>query len=32
VGYHDFEGITVRLGERDRLVQNLGDKAILILR
>lgn len=24
VAYHDFEGVTVRLGERERLVANLG--------
>jgi len=30
--YHDFEGITVRTEERERLVQNLGDKNLMILR
>ena len=24
VAYHDFEGVTVRMGERERLVANLG--------
>ncbi len=32
VGYHDFEGVTVRAEEGDRLVENLGDKSILLLR
>lgn len=32
IGYHDFEGIATRLEERARLVANLGDKPILILR
>jgi ribulose-5-phosphate 4-epimerase/fuculose-1-phosphate aldolase len=31
VAYHDFEGISVDLGERQRLVQSLGDKNYLIL-
>jgi len=32
VGYHDFEGITVRAEEGVRLVQNLGDNKVLMLR
>ncbi len=32
VAYHDFEGLTVRMDERDRLVQSLDDKNLLILR
>ena len=32
VAYHDFEGLTVRIDERERLVQSLGDKNHLILR
>ena len=32
VAYHDFEGISVDLGERDRLVRNIGDKRAVILR
>ena len=32
LGYHDFEGITVRGEEADRLKANLGDKRILMLR
>jgi ribulose-5-phosphate 4-epimerase/fuculose-1-phosphate aldolase len=32
IGYHDFEGITVRPEEGERLVENLGDKSILMLR
>jgi ribulose-5-phosphate 4-epimerase/fuculose-1-phosphate aldolase len=32
IGYHDFEGITVREEEGVRLRQNLGDKRILMLR
>lgn len=32
VGYHDFEGITVRAEEGERLLANLGDKRILMLR
>jgi ribulose-5-phosphate 4-epimerase/fuculose-1-phosphate aldolase len=32
VAYHDFEGVTVREEEGVRLVQNLGDKRILMLR
>ncbi len=32
IGYHDFEGITVREEEGERLVQNLGNHSILMLR
>ena len=30
--YHDFEGIALDLSERERLVQDLGDKKVMILR
>lgn len=32
VGYHDYEGIALDLGERERLVASLGDNIALILR
>ncbi|MFJ5265182.1 class II aldolase/adducin family protein [Streptomyces sp. NPDC088387] len=32
VAYHDFEGITVNPGERERLAADLGDRPLLILR
>lgn len=32
VAYHDFEGLTVRTDERQRLVDSLGDKNLMILR
>jgi ribulose-5-phosphate 4-epimerase/fuculose-1-phosphate aldolase len=32
VGYHAFEGVTVHVGEQDRLVKNLGENRCLILR
>lgn len=32
LGYHDFEGVTVRDDEGERLLENLGDKRILMLR
>ncbi len=32
IGYHDFEGITVRSEEGERLVENLGNHSILMLR
>jgi ribulose-5-phosphate 4-epimerase/fuculose-1-phosphate aldolase len=32
VAYHEFEGITVEPGERERLVQDIGDKRAIILR
>ena len=32
VAYHEFEGITVEPGERERLVRDIGDKPAVILR
>jgi ribulose-5-phosphate 4-epimerase/fuculose-1-phosphate aldolase len=32
VAYHDFEGITVELAERERLVRDIGNKPAVILR
>ncbi|WP_309750963.1 class II aldolase/adducin family protein [Novosphingobium sp.] len=32
IAYHDFEGITVRSEEGERLLANLGDKKILMLK
>lgn len=32
IAYHEFEGITVVPGEQERLVENLGDKNMMILR
>jgi ribulose-5-phosphate 4-epimerase/fuculose-1-phosphate aldolase len=32
VAYHDFEGVVVDLDERKRLVDNLGDAEVMILR
>lgn len=32
IGYHDFEGVTVRAEEGERLLENLGDKRILLLK
>jgi ribulose-5-phosphate 4-epimerase/fuculose-1-phosphate aldolase len=32
VAYHDYEGIATDLGERERLVADIGDKCALILR
>lgn len=32
VGYHDYEGIAQDLAERERLVRDLGDKDVLVLR
>lgn len=32
VGYHDFEGVTVRDEEGPRLLESLGDKTVLLLR
>jgi ribulose-5-phosphate 4-epimerase/fuculose-1-phosphate aldolase len=32
VAYHDFEGVVVDLDERKRLVENLGDAEVMILR
>ena len=32
IGYHDFEGVTVRAEEGERLLANLGEHTILMLR
>src|SRR5688500_13128616 len=32
VAYHDYEGVAVDLGERERLVADLGDKGAMLLR
>jgi ribulose-5-phosphate 4-epimerase/fuculose-1-phosphate aldolase len=32
VAYHDFEGITIHADEAPRLLQNIGDKPLVILR
>jgi ribulose-5-phosphate 4-epimerase/fuculose-1-phosphate aldolase len=32
IGYHDYEGISLELGERERLVQSLGKHRALVLR
>ena len=32
VAYHEFEGISLDLSERDRLVRDIGDKKVMILR
>ncbi len=32
VAYHDFEGVAFDLDERERLIRDLGDKKVLILR
>jgi ribulose-5-phosphate 4-epimerase/fuculose-1-phosphate aldolase len=32
VAYHEFEGITVEAGERERLVQSIGSKQAVVLR
>ena len=32
IGYHDFEGVTVREEEGERLIENLGRHSILMLR
>lgn len=32
VGYHDFEGPSIELGERERLADHLGDKHVFIMR
>lgn len=32
LAYHDFEGVTVRAEEGERLLANLGDKRVLMLR
>ena len=32
LAYHDYEGIALNLDERQRLVSDLGDKSLMILR
>jgi ribulose-5-phosphate 4-epimerase/fuculose-1-phosphate aldolase len=32
VAYHEFEGITIELGEKERLVRSIGSKRAVILR
>src|SRR5437660_10771458 len=32
VGYHEYEGVATNLDERQRLVRDLGDKRVLVLR
>ncbi len=32
IAYHDFEGPSLKLGERERLIKNLGNRNIMILR
>ena len=32
IAYHDFEGITLDLDERERLARDLGDRRVMILR
>lgn len=32
IAYHDFEGVTVRSEEGDRLIEHLGDKRVMLLR
>jgi ribulose-5-phosphate 4-epimerase/fuculose-1-phosphate aldolase len=32
VGYHDYEGVATNLDERQRLVRDLGDKQVMVLR
>lgn len=32
VAYHDFEGPSLEMGERERLAANLGDRNVLVLR
>ena len=32
VAYHDFEGITIHADEAPRLLKNIGDKPVVILR
>ena len=32
LGYHDYEGVSVHLDERERLLQSLGDATAMILR
>lgn len=32
IGYHDYEGVSIYLDERERLLESLGDRKALILR
>ena len=32
IAFHDYEGVAVDLGERERLVADLGDKSAMLLR
>ncbi len=32
VAYHDYEGVALNLGERERIVTDLGDRRVLVLR
>src|SRR3546814_11439868 len=32
IGYHDYEGIVLRMDERERLIKNLGQNNFLVLR
>lgn len=32
IAYHDYEGVALNLDERERLVQDIGDKKLMILR
>ncbi len=32
VAYHDYEGVVLEMGERDRLLKNLGDADVMLLR
>jgi ribulose-5-phosphate 4-epimerase/fuculose-1-phosphate aldolase len=32
LAYHDYEGIALDLGERERLVRDLGQKSLMLLR
>jgi ribulose-5-phosphate 4-epimerase/fuculose-1-phosphate aldolase len=32
LAYHEFEGVALNLGERERLVADLGDKTVMLLR
>ncbi|MBB5684202.1 class II aldolase/adducin family protein [Sphingobium boeckii] len=32
IAYHDFEGVTVRSEEGERLIQSLGDKRVMLLK
>ena len=32
LSYHDFEGVALNLDERERLIHDLGDKSMMLLR